>query len=221
MNTYIKIIYIATGATLLFIAAMIIAFHDEEYPTSQALIKAINSGDIGDVLQVINSIKKLRYENEYSFQNETLPLVIDLWDIRIDKYPELNWILIKKDITRIELADIITQAVKLNHLLDLDTNEIHAYLRQIAALRNPALSGIALLYLAPYDDPDDALLALDIAQHSEFALFTQASGCLNLMCNKTAAEFIDKLTKTSAGDKLEYLQYLSEKRHAVREIICK
>ena len=65
------------------------------------LTEYIISENIDQIVSSLNVVKRTAY------QGEILPFIFDLWIGNEQKYPDLPWRIVKKDMIRVELADVL------------------------------------------------------------------------------------------------------------------
>jgi hypothetical protein len=99
-TTYVVVVLAVTLLTTVGLAS------SEVFVTMQSLTTDLESRDIDRIDKSLNDIKTM------SYKGEILPFVADLWGQRKAKHSGLPWDVIETELVRVELADILLQAVK-------------------------------------------------------------------------------------------------------------
>jgi hypothetical protein len=167
--------------------------------SSSELIKDINSGDVRLVVSDLNSIKAS------GLKNNTLHTVLELWNIDVKEHPGLNWSLVKEDVIRVELADVLLQAES-NGLIKLNTEHLHEYVTSMLESKDPDVLNSAILALSGIADLNDINKIYKIAKQEQGESFRASVVSLTQMCNPAANRALELLrTKIKSKNNIEFL----------------
>lgn len=167
--------------------------------SSSELIKDINSGDVSLVVSDLNSIKSS------GLKNNTLHTVLELWNIDVKKHPGLNWSLVKEDVIRVELADVLLQAES-NGLIKLNTEYLHEYVTSMLESKDHNVLNSAILALSGIADLNDIDKIYKIAKQEQGESFRASVVSLSQMCNPAANRALESLrTKIKSKNNIEFL----------------
>ena len=136
-----------------------------------------------------------------SYKGQILPFVQDLWEKRKNQHPNLPWDVIAYKIVRVELADILGQAIKNGHV-KMDLNPIHNYLFHLIESTDSAVSRKAIGALSIIGDERDVEKIVTVAKRLEPAIFRIAVLTLTMMCNETAARAVLELEASITDSEL-------------------
>ena len=162
---------------------------EREFVTEESLTEDLLSKDIDQIRRSLNNIKR------QSYKGQILPFITDLWDQRKEKRSDLPWRLIGTDIIRVELADILMQALR-NGRVRTDPKSIHDYLSGSVNHEDLDVQINAIGALSVIDDERDVDKILAIAKRQEIFTFPVSVMTLTMMCNAKAAKAIKELTTT-------------------------
>ncbi|MDH3973936.1 MAG: hypothetical protein OEV42_06615 [Deltaproteobacteria bacterium] len=185
---------------LLFIivVSVNVSASQDDYIDTEELISVINTKNVDSVIEALNKVNKMRY------QGEILPLIKDLWGGNKDKYPELSWETINKNIVKVKIAGVLLQA-KRNKKIDVDTEEIRKYVTEYIVSDDVHLSINAMLALSIIDDERDVENIFSVAKQQKKVTFRTSISTLSLMCNKAASDALDELEKIVKSNELKLI----------------
>lgn len=171
--------------------------------TPQSLKEDFQSRDIERITESLEDIKSM------TFKGQILPFVQDLWETRKDKYPCLPWEVIETEIVKVELADILGQAIMNGHIR-LDLTPIHNYLSRLIASPDFTVSRKAIGALSIIGDETDVEKIVTVAKRLEPATFRIAILTLTMMCNEKAASAVAELEASITNS--EWRSFILESR---------
>ncbi|MCH7544501.1 MAG: hypothetical protein IIB65_12785 [Proteobacteria bacterium] len=178
---------------------------EEKYISAEQLFKIINTGNIDRIIESINVAKGV------SYQGEILPLMRDLWDKRVDKYPQLPWRIVNKDIIRLEVADILIQGDS-NGLITVDRDAIHEFVSQSLDSDDVFVQAAAISTISLFDDEKDVVKILEISNQQKRRTFGRAVLTLTKICLPAARKALDELDKKiTRPDLRDYLTNIRQK----------
>jgi hypothetical protein len=178
------------------------------FVTVQSLTADLESRNIDRIDKSLNDIKTM------SHKGEILPFVADLWEQRKDKHPGLPWGVIESEVVRVELADILLQAVK-NGRAKLDPEPMHRLLSGSINSNDPDVARKAIGALSIVDDEADVDGIHQVAKRKDPATFRVAVATLAQMCNQKAARAIAEL-ETSITEP-QFTSYIAQRKHDSEE----
>ncbi len=161
------------------------------------------------ILQALNEIKRM-----YAYQDEILPFIQDLWEIRDDKYPALPWELIQQPIIRVSIVDILVQA-QMNERIDMNLEKAHQFVRSLVDAKEKELARNAIGALSRFDDPQDVQVLMNIAKEQRDGSFRASIVALSNMCNQAAKDAFDEMEAFISDQTLK--AYVIEKRASAQE----
>lgn len=173
------------------------------FVTVQSLTADLESRNIDQIDKSLNDIKTM------SYKGEILPFVEDLWEQRKDKHPSLPWDVIVTKIVRVELADILLQAVK-NRRLKLDPQPMHRLVSGLVDSTDPDVARKAIGALAIVDDETDVDRIHQVAKRKDPATFRIAVLTLTQMCNQRAGNAIAELEASITEP--QFNSYIKQRR---------
>ena len=178
------------------------------FVTVQSLTADLKSRNIDQIDKSLNDTKTM------SYKGEILPFVLDLWEKRNDKHPRLPWDVVETNIVRVELADILLQAVK-NRRLKLDSQPIHRFVSGLVDSDDPDVARKAIGALSIVDDEADVDRIHNVAKGKDPATFRIAVVTLTHMCNRKAANAIAELEGSIAEP--QFNSYIKQQRRDSEE----
>ena len=98
------------------------------YVEQAELAAVIKSRNVDQILETLNKVKGMRY------QGLILPYVLDLWNLRQDKYPDLPWDVLSFDIVRLDIGNVLAQASR-NGRIEVDSDAIHDFAYPLVSQR--------------------------------------------------------------------------------------
>lgn len=195
-------------ALFLILLSTVVWASNGAFVTVQSLTADLESRNIDQIDKSLNDIKTM------SYKGEILPFVVDLWEKRKDKHPRLPWDVIDTKIVRLELADILLQAVK-NRRLKLDSQPMHRFVSGLVDSDDPDLARKAIGTLAILDDEADVDRVHQVAKGKDPATFRIAVLTLTQMCNQKAASAIAELEVSIAEPQLN--SYIKQRKRDSEE----
>ncbi len=167
------------------------------------LTEALRENNVEMVLSLINDAKEL------SYQGEIIPFMYSLWEG--EKLPtDISPTLIKKDIIRINIADLLVQAAK-NGLVKINEKEFQVFAQKVLSSGDAEVISSALFVLAHIDDPNDVnRIEPFVLSKSEY-LFRSATLSLAMMCNNAAEKSLEGLERKVSDSRREHLIETREK----------
>jgi hypothetical protein len=154
------------------------------------VLSSIRTGNLDAIKTTLNQIKGMAYPQDI------LPVMQDIWDGKSDQYPDLPWRVLKSDIVRTEVADILLQA-HYNGLIKINVASIREYLLKEIRNSDSETARTALLALAPLDDAADVPALVDIAKQFDPHTYRAAVITLARMCNPKASEGLKTVLNAS------------------------
>jgi hypothetical protein len=179
----LRIIQIVIVITLVTTAAWP---SNDAFVTVQSLTADLESRNIDRIDKSLNDIKTM------SYKGQILPFVAELWEQRKDKHPSLPWDVIGSEIVRVELADILLQAVK-NGRMKLDPKPMHRFVSSLINSNDLDVVRKSIGALSIVDDEGDVDGIHQVARRKDPATFRIAVLTLIRMCNPKAARAIVEL----------------------------
>jgi len=178
----------------------------------ETIRSTLKTRNIDEIIDVMNKIKMLRY------QGHVLPYLDSLWHGKTDELPNESWDVIKLDIVRLEIADILLQADN-NGDYKADRKEIHKFVRNLLNRRKDSgLIRRALLVLSHFDCEDDVDFIVSIALNEDRRTFRAAIIALADMCNEKAKKALVSLSnKLKREDYREYVRIKSKELHELQK----
>ena len=165
------------------------------------LYEVFQSKDLGKIKNTLNDISSMRH------QGKLLGFLLDVWNQKKTKYPELSWSTLNKDIIRLNITNILVQA-KNNGFIEIDIKEMHKYVLSLVDVWDKELAGQAIRNLSLFRDQKDVPLLLSIAKRNERSTFRYSIMALSTMCIPSALEALEKLKKSFTDKKI--ILYLEE-----------
>jgi len=157
-----------------------------QFVTVQSLKEDLRSKDFDRIEESLSNVKRK------SYKGHILPFIQDLWDQRKDKYPDLPWDVMEYDIVRVQLADILGQAVR-NARIRMDVKPIHNFLVSLIDSTDRDVSRKALGALSMIGDETDVEKIFSVAKRMDRGTFRISVLTLTMMCNEKAARAVAKL----------------------------
>ena len=171
--------------------------------TVQEVLEAIASGPQGDV------IWRFRQAKVYA-EDGVIELLVDLWDRRTDRYPELDWGLLDRENIRVELADVLADASRKNRV-EVTLEPLLKQFRQSAMFAQDELvQRKAITNIGLFDDPIDVPLLLQITLSENELIHLAGVGALAAMCNAEARDALATLLETAPVDRAAHLHEIAE-----------
>ena len=198
--------------TAIFIVAYLLPWNitaysreGEKYISAEQLIQIMNTGNIDRIIESINIAKGV------SYKGQILPLMRDLWDKRVDKYPQLPWRIVNKDIIRLEVANILIQGDS-NGLIKIDRDAIHEFVSQSLDSDDVFVQATAISTISLFDDDKDVEKLQEMANQQKRRTFGRAVLALAKMCGPAARKALDELEKTiTIPDLRDYIPKIRRK----------
>lgn len=181
---------------------------NKEFITKDKLSKVINSKNIDRVLDTLNEVKKM------SYQGEILPFIKDLWNLDKKEHTDLAWNIVKKDIVRVEIANILVQAER-NELINIKKDDIHNYILSLLNSKDVYVVQKAITTLGLFDCKSDVDDILSIAKKQNKITFRVAVITLANMCNSASYKALDQLFKFINDKQLK--QYIINTREKAKK----
>lgn len=169
--------------------------------TLQSLTEDLHSREIDRIAESLNQVKSM------SYNGHILPFIQDLWEQREDKYPSLPWEIIELEIVRVELANILGQAIK-NEEIRMALPPIHNYLSDLIFSTDSPVARKAIGALSLIGDETDVAKILTVAKKVEPRTFRIAVATLTMMCNEKAKKALVELKETIT--KSEFLSIIND-----------
>lgn len=177
----------------------------EKYISAEQLIQIINTGNIDRIIESINIAKGV------SYKGQILPLMRDLWDKRVDKYPQLPWRIVNKDIVRLGVANILIQGHN-NSFITIDRDAIHEFVSQSLDRDDVFVQATAISTISLFDDDKDVEKLQEMANQQKRRTFGRAVLALAKMCGPAAHKALDELEKTiTKPDLRDYIPKIRRK----------
>lgn len=195
---------IVLTATVLIVHTTTAWASNETFVTVQSLTADLETRNIDRVGKSLNDIKTM------SYKGQILPFVADLWEQRKDKHPGLPWDVIGSEIVRVDLADILLQAVK-NGRMKMDPQPMHRLVSGLITSNDPDVARKAIGALSIVDDETDVDGIHQVAKQKDPATFRVAVMTLSSMCNQKAARAIAEL-ETSITEP-QFKSYIAQRKH--------
>ena len=173
-------------ATLLIVLTTAAWASNDAFVTVQSLTADLESRNIDRIDKSLNDIKTM------SHKGEILPFVADLWEQRKGKHAGLPWDVIESEVVRVELADILLQAVK-NGRMKLDPQPMHHLVSGLINSDDPDVARKAIGALSIVDDDADVEGIYQVAKRKDPATFRVAFATLTQMFNQKAARSVAEL----------------------------
>lgn len=171
-------------------AADVVHFQSKSIDDLRAVL---NSKDLDRIFEALNDVKRMPYKGE------VLPYIVALWEQREEVDSSLNWQIVRLDVVRVELANILIQAIR-NGLIDMGTGELHEFVRGHVISDDRALARNAILTLSIVNDPHDVPVLLDLAKRQHPMTFGAVVVSLSGMCNPAASHALDMLEDAIADE---------------------
>ncbi|MEE8295390.1 MAG: hypothetical protein V3R64_06730, partial [Sphingomonadales bacterium] len=144
-------------------------------------------------------------------------VIADLWNERVNLYPDIAWDSLKKEAPRVKIANILIQADR-NGELKSPREDIHSYVLQHIGTDDIYTYTYILLTLTVFDEPEDVQKILNVATTKDFTFFNTSVSILARMCNQKAKEALDFLeSEIEDESKINYLLETREKNAAFKE----
>ncbi len=169
------------------------------YVEQADLAAVIKSRNVDQILETLNNVKVMRY------QGQILPYVLDLWNLRQDKYADLPWDVLSLDIVRLDIGNVLAQASR-NGRIEVDSDAIHDFAYRLIRSADVDVASDALWTVAIFDRSQDVAEIKSIALTRRGRPFHVAVISLTDMCNEAAAKALTELESASlTPDEFEYL----------------
>ncbi len=175
--------------SLLFILGGATAFgSNDDFISVDELTAELKTRNIDRIVKTLNTVKRM------SYQGRILPFILDLWDDRKDKYPDLPWNIVNADIVRVEIANILLQAAA-NGRVEIDTEKLHEFVFGLIDNADIDVARSAILTLPLIDDERDVDKIFAIAKQQKKGTFRASVLTLAEMCNSAANAALDQLER--------------------------
>lgn len=181
---------------------------NKEFITIDKLTEVINSKNIDRLLDTLNEVKRMRY------QGEILPFIEDLWNLDKKEHPDLAWSIVKKDIVRVEIANILLQAER-NELINIKKDDLHNYVLSLLNSEDVYVVQKSIITLGLFDYKSDVDDILSIAKKRNEITFRAAVITLAEMCNSASNKALDQLFKIIDDKQLK--QYIINTREKAKK----
>ncbi len=147
---------------------------------------AVNSGSTGQVVNALNKVKSMRY------QDEVILLLQDLWSDRRVEHPDLNWDLVSRDVVRIEIANVLAQAAQ-NGRSDIDVDALRNFAITMLESDDPDARIAAIGTIRIFDMASDVPRLLDAGIQEDHSTYRAVVLALTGMCTPEAEAALDTL----------------------------
>ncbi len=181
------------------------------YVEQADLAAVIKSRNVDQILETLNKVKVM------SYQGQILPYVLDLWNLRQDKYADLPWDVLSLDIVRLDIGNVLAQASR-NGRIDVDSDAIHDFAYRLVRSADVDVASEAVWTLGIFDRSEDVAEIKSIALTAHRKLFHVAVISLTDMCNEAAAKALTELESASlTPDEFAYLIETTQKSAEFKE----
>ena len=172
----------------------------------------LQTTNIDRIRDKLSTIRWMKY------QGEILPLLLDLWEERQEKYPELSWRTIKSNIIKIEIANVLVQAES-NRQIKLEKGNFRQFALSVLNTKDVAVTQVAILTLGRIDNPEDVNKLSSIAREEKLeSNFKLAVIALIGMCsNGVEQALIDLEKEINNEQRRNFVERYKEKYKKRRE----
>jgi len=182
--------------------------------------KIINPADLLQVLKTDNfDMIQREFNNVKMAANpgEIMPIVLDLWYNKKEKYLDLRWDIINKDIVRLLIVDVIIQE-KMNGAIEIEETDLHDFVYGLLFAEDRRVKRSAISVISHFDRVEDVDEILDLAKKVEKVTFRTSVIVMTGMCNLEAAKAVDELVNfLPDGDAREYVVDMRQREAEVRK----
>ena len=126
--------------------------------------------------------------------------LIELWEKRIDRHPELNWDIANSNRFRILFAIEILLAVR-DWGLKYDTRDVHDYARAMALNDKMVVVISAFTALSIKGDESDVPFIKKLVSNRDFIAFRSAVRTLGSICHSDAERTLEELARFESEEK--------------------
>ena len=169
------------------------------YVEQADLAAVIKSRNVDQILETLNKVKVM------SYQGQILPYVLDLWNLRRDKYADLPWDVVSLDIVRLDIGNVLAQASR-NGRIEVDSDAIHDFAYRLVRSADVDVASEAVWTLEIFDRSEDVAEIKSIALTAHGELFHAAVISLARMCNENAAKaLVDLDSANLTADQFVYV----------------
>lgn len=160
------------------------------YVEQADLAAVMKTRNVDLILDTLNKVKQMRY------QQQILPYLLDLWNLRQDKYVDLPWDVISLDIVRLDIGNVLAQAGR-NGSIKVDSGALHDFAHGLVRTTDVDVASKALWTLAIFDRSQDVVEIKSVALNAHGKLFNAAVVSLATMCNEGAAKALADLASAN------------------------
>lgn len=186
-----------------------------EEVSKQELTLVLASGQFEQTIEVMNRIKRMQH------QGHLLPILVDVWDARFEKYPQVNREFVSSARVRIEVADVLIQAYR-NGALDGRDRErdIATYARKQSTSHDLDVARQAILVLGVVNDPVDVVFFTSLVEAEAAGTFGAATVSLSRNCAADQQKVKTVATSLRSGTNRDLLLNAWESNQRLRAAIC-
>ena len=159
------------------------------------LESGLQSRDVWQVVRLLDSISTLRDDDPI------IPFMVDLWEQRVHKHPQLPWDFIKSDPMRLTIGHelLLWQNLAMPGV-QIDRSQIRDLaIRLIDDPRGDARD-LVLPIFGLLDEPVDVEPVFEVAKREPFGRFPLAIKILAGMCNSAARGALDELEQLAPNE---------------------
>ena len=158
------------------------------------VLSSLTEENAGGLTNTVHALYSMRW------QRKVLHLIYDLWDLKTDLYPELNWKQIEKPPVRIALASTILRIQNLNALAHPDSHMYKEYIRSHKYDEHEFNRAQVVVALGLAGDPVDVPYLKEMAAANNHYVTQSAITGLGLMKNKQASDALIELFNKYRND---------------------
>jgi hypothetical protein len=150
-----------------------------------------------------------------------LPILVDVWDAKFEKYPQASREFASNARIRIEVADVLIQAYR-NGALDGRGRErdIATYARKLSTSHDLDVARQAILVLGVVNDPVDVAFLTSLVQAEAVGTFGAATVSLSRNCATDQLKVKTVATNLRSGTNRDLLLNAWESNQRLRAAIC-
>ncbi len=187
---------------------------ESEFVSRKKLIQVFSTDDIDKIIQIIDAIGKM------SYRGQVLPVLIDAWLGRSDKYPNMSWAVLNTEIVRLYIGSMLYYADR-NGDIDIDEEEVHQFLRRASQSEDTDVRLRAVIELIGIRDSADVVIFLNIAHERDRKTFRAALIGLSSNCGEAADKALDEIEESIDSPQLqEHVQYAKRKREEFKRVMA-
>ncbi len=166
---------------------------ENTFLTKEELKDDLMSGNVDSVLKSLKKIPHMKY------RYDILQFLDDLWEERRKKHPDLPWALVRMEIIKITIANLLLQA-DVDQVYDGDREKLRRFILDRVSSQDKAVAIEAIGASLFIDDKLAVEKLLSIARKQESEFFFRASVViLAQMCTSSAMTALIQLEK-EVGD---------------------